>query len=163
MLQEAPVHTLPPAGDPTECVPARTGCVGQLLWTRTGTPGQHLGGRDEAEKWNRYSKRKLESRGNLTEELKSHAVYIAHDFLWFFSLINAWSISCSRTCWSGCGASTHMWSISVSAAKYMSTVTEFGCVPVSTLFYTEKSGWVVTRSVQTHDNSQEGSTRVFTT
>ncbi|XP_045920114.1 ependymin-like [Micropterus dolomieu] len=29
-------------------------------------------------------------------------------------------------------------------AKYMSTVTEFGCVPVSTLFYTEKSGWVVT-------------------
>ncbi|XP_070785929.1 ependymin-like [Enoplosus armatus] len=29
-------------------------------------------------------------------------------------------------------------------AKYMSTVTEFGCVPVSTLFHTNKSGWVVT-------------------
>ncbi|XP_042257239.1 ependymin-like 1 isoform X1 [Thunnus thynnus] len=30
------------------------------------------------------------------------------------------------------------------AAKYMSTVTEFGCIPVSTLFHTNKSGWVVT-------------------
>ncbi|XP_018529783.1 ependymin [Lates calcarifer] len=29
-------------------------------------------------------------------------------------------------------------------AKYMSTVTEFGCVPVSTLFHTSRSGWVVT-------------------
>ncbi|XP_023116905.2 ependymin [Amphiprion ocellaris] len=29
-------------------------------------------------------------------------------------------------------------------AKYMSTVTEFGCVPVSTLFYTDKTGWIVT-------------------
>ncbi|XP_030287879.1 ependymin-like [Sparus aurata] len=29
-------------------------------------------------------------------------------------------------------------------AKYMSTVTEFGCIPVSTLFHTDKSGWVVT-------------------
>ncbi|CAK6965301.1 ependymin-2-like [Scomber scombrus] len=29
-------------------------------------------------------------------------------------------------------------------AKYMSTVTEFGCIPVSTLFHTNKSGWVVT-------------------
>ncbi|XP_042372871.1 ependymin-like, partial [Plectropomus leopardus] len=29
-------------------------------------------------------------------------------------------------------------------AKYMSTVTEFGCVPVSTLFHSSKSGWVVT-------------------
>uniref|UniRef100_A0A1A7XD31 Ependymin n=1 Tax=Iconisemion striatum TaxID=60296 RepID=A0A1A7XD31_9TELE len=28
-------------------------------------------------------------------------------------------------------------------AKYMSTVTEFGCIPVSTLFHTEKGGWVV--------------------
>uniref|UniRef100_A0A8P4KG58 Ependymin n=1 Tax=Dicentrarchus labrax TaxID=13489 RepID=A0A8P4KG58_DICLA len=27
---------------------------------------------------------------------------------------------------------------------YMSTVTEFGCVPVSTLFHTDRSGWVVT-------------------
>uniref|UniRef100_A0A8C4IHZ5 Ependymin n=1 Tax=Dicentrarchus labrax TaxID=13489 RepID=A0A8C4IHZ5_DICLA len=32
------------------------------------------------------------------------------------------------------------------AAKYMSTVTEFGCVPVSTLFHTDRSGWVVTSS-----------------
>ncbi|KAM4537069.1 ependymin-like [Odontesthes bonariensis] len=29
-------------------------------------------------------------------------------------------------------------------AKYMSTVTEFGCIPVSNLFHTDKSGWVVT-------------------
>ncbi|KAM8900633.1 ependymin-like [Spinachia spinachia] len=29
-------------------------------------------------------------------------------------------------------------------AKYMSTVTEFGCIPVSTLFHTNKSGWMVT-------------------
>uniref|UniRef100_A0A8C1XMZ7 Ependymin-like 1 n=1 Tax=Cyprinus carpio TaxID=7962 RepID=A0A8C1XMZ7_CYPCA len=28
--------------------------------------------------------------------------------------------------------------------KYLATVTEFGCIPVSTLYYTEKSGWVVT-------------------
>ncbi|XP_067303778.1 ependymin-like 1 [Pseudorasbora parva] len=28
--------------------------------------------------------------------------------------------------------------------KYMATVTEFGCIPVSTLYYTERSGWVVT-------------------
>ncbi|KAM3590315.1 uncharacterized protein V6R79_007509 [Siganus canaliculatus] len=30
------------------------------------------------------------------------------------------------------------------AAKYMSTVTEFGCIPVSTLFHTDRRGWVVT-------------------
>ncbi|XP_041821406.1 ependymin-like [Chelmon rostratus] len=30
------------------------------------------------------------------------------------------------------------------AAKYMSTVTEFGCIPVSTLFHTSGNGWVVT-------------------
>ncbi|XP_034532434.1 ependymin-like [Notolabrus celidotus] len=29
-------------------------------------------------------------------------------------------------------------------AKYMSTVTEFGCVPVSTLFHTDRTGWIVT-------------------
>ncbi|XP_029932394.1 ependymin-like [Myripristis murdjan] len=29
-------------------------------------------------------------------------------------------------------------------AKYMSTVTEFGCVPVSTLFHTKQDGWMVT-------------------
>ncbi|XP_034413373.1 ependymin-like [Cyclopterus lumpus] len=29
-------------------------------------------------------------------------------------------------------------------AKYMSTVTEFGCIPVSTLFHTIRSGWMVT-------------------
>nr|XP_033466121.1 uncharacterized protein LOC117246369 [Epinephelus lanceolatus] len=29
-------------------------------------------------------------------------------------------------------------------AKYISTVTEFGCIPVSTLFHTNKNGWVVT-------------------
>ncbi|XP_072232469.1 ependymin-like [Leuresthes tenuis] len=28
-------------------------------------------------------------------------------------------------------------------AKYMSTVTEFGCIPVSTLFNTDRNGWVV--------------------
>lgn len=30
------------------------------------------------------------------------------------------------------------------AGKFISTVTEFGCVPVSTLYHTEKFGWVVT-------------------
>ncbi|XP_053272494.1 ependymin-like [Pleuronectes platessa] len=29
-------------------------------------------------------------------------------------------------------------------AQYMSTVTEFGCIPVSTLFHTSKTGWMVT-------------------
>ncbi|XP_031707016.1 ependymin-like [Anarrhichthys ocellatus] len=29
-------------------------------------------------------------------------------------------------------------------AKYMSTVTEFGCIPVSTLYHTSGSGWMVT-------------------
>ncbi|XP_029310887.1 ependymin-like [Cottoperca gobio] len=29
-------------------------------------------------------------------------------------------------------------------AKYMSTVTEIGCIPVTTLFHTCKSGWMVT-------------------
>ncbi|XP_019955648.1 ependymin-like isoform X1 [Paralichthys olivaceus] len=29
-------------------------------------------------------------------------------------------------------------------AKYMSTVTEFGCIPVSTLFHTRRNGWMVT-------------------
>ncbi|MED6245103.1 hypothetical protein CHARACLAT_016558 [Characodon lateralis] len=29
-------------------------------------------------------------------------------------------------------------------AKYMSTVTEFGCVPVTTLFHTTRAGWMVT-------------------
>ncbi|KAF4111710.1 ependymin-like 1 [Onychostoma macrolepis] len=28
--------------------------------------------------------------------------------------------------------------------KYLATVTEFGCIPVSTLYYTEKTGWIVT-------------------
>ncbi|KAM6949577.1 ependymin-like [Aplochiton taeniatus] len=28
-------------------------------------------------------------------------------------------------------------------AKYMSTVTEFGCIPVSTLFHTEEHGWML--------------------
>ncbi|XP_074518425.1 uncharacterized protein LOC141784487 [Halichoeres trimaculatus] len=29
-------------------------------------------------------------------------------------------------------------------AKYMSTVTEFGCIPVSSLFHTERTGWMIT-------------------
>lgn len=28
--------------------------------------------------------------------------------------------------------------------KYVATVTEFGCIPVSTLYYTEQTGWVTT-------------------
>ncbi|XP_067257000.1 ependymin-like 1 [Chanodichthys erythropterus] len=28
--------------------------------------------------------------------------------------------------------------------KYVATVTEFGCIPVSTLYYTEERGWMVT-------------------
>ncbi|KAK2913205.1 hypothetical protein QQF64_031142 [Cirrhinus molitorella] len=28
--------------------------------------------------------------------------------------------------------------------KYLATVTEFGCLPVSTLYYTAESGWIVT-------------------
>uniref|UniRef100_A0A8C4IHS1 Ependymin n=1 Tax=Dicentrarchus labrax TaxID=13489 RepID=A0A8C4IHS1_DICLA len=46
-------------------------------------------------------------------------------------------------------------------AKYMSTVTEFGCVPVSTLFHTDRSGWVVTRSVHAYDNAQMGNYLLF--
>lgn len=30
------------------------------------------------------------------------------------------------------------------AGKYMSTVTEFGCIPVSTVYHTNEFGWVVT-------------------
>ncbi|XP_076581601.1 ependymin-2-like [Chaetodon auriga] len=29
-------------------------------------------------------------------------------------------------------------------AKYISTVTEFGCIPVSSLFHTRENGWVIT-------------------
>ncbi|XP_029944098.1 ependymin-like [Salarias fasciatus] len=29
-------------------------------------------------------------------------------------------------------------------AKYMSSVTEFGCIPVSTLFHTDRTGWIMT-------------------
>nr|XP_020471934.1 ependymin-2-like isoform X1 [Monopterus albus] len=29
-------------------------------------------------------------------------------------------------------------------AKYMTTVTEFGCIPISTYFHTDKTGWIVT-------------------
>ncbi|RVE60188.1 hypothetical protein OJAV_G00178400 [Oryzias javanicus] len=29
-------------------------------------------------------------------------------------------------------------------AAYMSTVTEFGCIPISTLYHTNKNGWMVT-------------------
>nr|XP_046237312.1 ependymin-like [Scatophagus argus] len=29
-------------------------------------------------------------------------------------------------------------------AKYVSTVTEFGCIPVSTLFHSDRTGWMVT-------------------
>ncbi|KAI9538210.1 hypothetical protein NQZ68_017944 [Dissostichus eleginoides] len=29
-------------------------------------------------------------------------------------------------------------------AKYLSTVTEFGCIPITTMFHTCKSGWMVT-------------------
>lgn len=49
MLQEAAAWMLPPVGDPTECFPARPVCAGQLLGSWTGTSGQHLGGRAEAE------------------------------------------------------------------------------------------------------------------
>lgn len=61
MLQEATERRFPPAGDPKECFPAGTGCVGKLLWSRTGTPGQHLGGRAAAKRGNRYNKRKLDN------------------------------------------------------------------------------------------------------
>ncbi len=55
MLQEAAECRLPPTGDPTECIPAGTGRVGQLLWSRTGGPGQHLGWGAADEKGKRYS------------------------------------------------------------------------------------------------------------
>uniref|UniRef100_UPI0037E88945 ependymin-2-like n=1 Tax=Semicossyphus pulcher TaxID=241346 RepID=UPI0037E88945 len=32
----------------------------------------------------------------------------------------------------------------IGKAKYMSTVTEFGCIPVSSLLHTDKTGWMVT-------------------
>ena len=35
----------------------------------------------------------------------------------------------------------------LSTGKYVSTVTEFGCLPVSTLFHTERTGWILTRLV----------------
>lgn len=35
--------------------------------------------------------------------------------------------------------------VSVPPGKYMSTVTEFGCIPVSTMYQTEQYGWVVVR------------------
>lgn len=33
------------------------------------------------------------------------------------------------------------------AVKYMSTVTEFGCIPVTTLFHSCRDGWRITRLV----------------
>lgn len=38
-------------------------------------------------------------------------------------------------------------SISDPAGKVISTVTEFGCIPVSTVYHTDKFGWVLTRFV----------------
>lgn len=40
-----------------------------------------------------------------------------------------------------------------STAKYMSTVTVSGCIPLSNLFYTDQTGWLLTRSV--HQFSQK--------
>ncbi|XP_029932395.1 ependymin-like [Myripristis murdjan] len=39
---------------------------------------------------------------------------------------------------------TWMGDLPQSAGKYMSTVTEFGCIPVSTTYHTDQFGWVVT-------------------
>ncbi|XP_041841450.1 ependymin-like [Melanotaenia boesemani] len=47
----------------------------------------------------------------------------------------------------GEGVTVNMWTgelqMKKGTAKYLSTVTEFGCVPVSTLFSTDRKGWVV--------------------
>lgn len=37
--------------------------------------------------------------------------------------------------------------ISDSTGKYISTVTEFGCIPVSTAYNTDQFGWMMTRLV----------------
>ncbi|XP_026106600.1 ependymin-like [Carassius auratus] len=34
--------------------------------------------------------------------------------------------------------------VPATAGKYVATVTEFGCIPVSTLYYTPKTGWILT-------------------
>lgn len=83
MLQEATECRLPPAGDPTECVPAGAGRFRRLLGSRTGSPSQQLGGRAANEEGTRYRKRKLKSKGG--------SAAAAHDFgssvislPWFF-------------------------------------------------------------------------------
>lgn len=60
MRQEATEHGLPPTEDPTECFSAGTGCVGKLLWSRAGSPGQHLGGTDATKRGNRCERTKAE-------------------------------------------------------------------------------------------------------
>ncbi|XP_042368146.1 ependymin-2-like [Plectropomus leopardus] len=46
----------------------------------------------------------------------------------------------------GQGLLVNTWTgnLSNKAGKYMTTVTEFGCIPVSTVYHTDQFGWVVT-------------------
>ncbi len=152
MSQKATECTFPTNGDPEECFPAGTGCGGKFLWSRTGTPGQHLDGSAAHATGIRYNQKSVTW------------CTVAHDFLWFFPLSTALALDsrCSWTCSSGCAMSAHLWSTSVFAVFYMATVTEFGCIPVSTMYHTKKDGWFVTRSVHAHDNLQRGSDRFLT-
>ncbi len=43
--------------------------------------------------------------------------------------------------------------ISDPSGKFVSTVTEFGCIPITTMFHTEQFGWMVTRLVYTNINT----------
>ncbi|XP_062333392.1 ependymin-like 1 [Osmerus eperlanus] len=44
----------------------------------------------------------------------------------------------------GEGLLVNSWYGEMKRGKYVSTVTEFGCLPVSTLFHTERTGWILT-------------------
>lgn len=44
----------------------------------------------------------------------------------------------------GEGLLVNSWHGEVESGRYISTVTEFGCLPISTVFHTERFGWMVT-------------------
>lgn len=125
VCKEAPEWRLPPFGGSKGCFLSGSVCSGQLFGSRWGSPGQHLAWEAADEKRNRYV--------NKT---------ITHSHVHLSSV--TWTPLACPVC---PVVGFNMWSVCVSAAEYMTTVTEFGCLPVSTMFCKDKERWVVVRSV----------------
>ena len=116
MQETASEDRLPAPGNPRDCIPAGSGCCGQLLWTWTRTSGQHLDGRFAQQ-------RRLES-------------------------LQWWKKSGSgdKAC-QGYYCNTIHFLSRHHTGKFMSSVTEFGCIPVSTVYHADQYGYVVIRLV----------------